>query len=88
MKSRSVRLRLFGMIVLIFVGGCAPAYHSYSGCRVNCKYCPLCPLPYCQYKECVCHSCAASKYMVTSSTRFEPEVLGEDSDEETENSRE
>ncbi len=48
---------------LLLTGGCAPAYHDYSGCYIDCHYCPLPPLPYEQYKDCVCHSCAASRHL-------------------------
>lgn len=40
--------------------GCATAYHSYSGCYVDCQYCAPPPLPYVHYDGCDCHSCAAS----------------------------
>jgi len=49
--------------LLLTVAGCAPAYHSYSGCYVDCQYCTPPPLPYVHYEGCVCHSCAASKYL-------------------------
>ena len=51
------------LVVATLLCGCAPAYHSYSGCCVDCKYCPPPPLPYTQYDECVCHSCAAAPYI-------------------------
>ena len=44
--------------------GCAPAYRSYSGCYVDCKYCPPPPLSYVHYKGCVCHSRAAQPHLV------------------------
>lgn len=50
-------------LLLVLVMGCAPAYHSYSSGCVNCKYCAPPPLPYAPYEGCVCHSCAASKYL-------------------------
>jgi|GEM_PF-2321660 len=50
-------------LILILASGCAPTYHSYSGCHVECKYCAPEPLPYSHYKGCVCHSCAAAKYL-------------------------
>jgi len=49
--------------LMIATSGCAPAYHDYSGCSIDCRYCPLPPLPYKHYKECVCHSCAASQHL-------------------------
>jgi len=51
--------------------GCAPAYHCYSGCHVDCKYCPPPPLPYLLYEGCVCHSCAARPYLVGDSTQLD-----------------
>ena len=54
---------LLASLVMVVATGCAPAYHSYSGCRVNCRYCPRAPLPYTHYDDCVCHSCAASRYL-------------------------
>jgi len=50
-------------VIMPVVLGCAPAYHSYSGCYVDCQYCPPPPLPYTHYDECVCHSCAAQPYL-------------------------
>jgi hypothetical protein len=50
-------------LVAVLIAGCAPAYHSYSGCNVNCKYCAPPPLPYTHSVGCVCHSCAASEYL-------------------------
>lgn len=58
------------LTVAAFVG-CAPAYHSYSGCYVDCKYCPPPPLPYRLYDGCVCHSCAAAKYLSVQSPPIE-----------------
>jgi len=52
----------FGLLLLVD-SGCAPAYHEYSSCCINCRYCALPPLPYTHYKGCVCHSCAASKHL-------------------------
>lgn len=43
--------------------GCAPAYHSYSGCYVDCHYCPSPPLPYAHYDQCVCHPCVVQSYL-------------------------
>ncbi|GIX05093.1 MAG: hypothetical protein KatS3mg114_0962 [Planctomycetaceae bacterium] len=51
--------------------GCAPAYRCYSGCHVNCRYCPPPPLPYVCYPGCVCHSCAASQYLSLTPTSVE-----------------
>lgn len=54
---------LVASLLMTLAAGCAPAYHSYSGCQVDCKYCAPPPLPYTRYDGCVCHSCAASKYL-------------------------
>lgn len=51
------------LLLLLVIGGCSPAYYRYSGCHVDCKYCPPSPLPYVHYDGCACHSCAASKYL-------------------------
>jgi hypothetical protein len=55
---------MLGMLLITLAGGCAPAYHSYDGCSVNCRYCPPRPLPYACYDPCVCHSCAVQPYLV------------------------
>ena len=52
--------------VLALTFGCASAYHSYSGCRVPCRYCPPSPLPYQQYSECVCHSRSVDGYLMAT----------------------
>jgi hypothetical protein len=54
---------LLGIAVIASALGCAAGYHDYPECRVNCRYCAPSPLPYAHYSECVCHSCAASKYL-------------------------
>lgn len=59
-------------LLMTLAAGCAPAYHSYSGCCVDCKYCAPPPLPYTHYEGCVCHSCAASKYLTAQSTAVDP----------------
>lgn len=56
----------FAALLGVVVAGCAPAYHSYSGCRVNCRYCIPPPLPQVSYPSCVCHSCAAEPYLSAS----------------------
>lgn len=64
MKNCKAIRWLFGLMTMISAGaGCAPAYHCYSGCCVNCKYCTPPPLPYTEYKGCVCHSCVAERYL-------------------------
>lgn len=56
--------------------GCAPAYYRYSGCCVDCQYCPLPPLPYANYNECVCHSCAAQPYLnAVAAASAQPDVI-------------
>jgi hypothetical protein len=56
------------LTALFAVVGCAPAYHWYEGCRVPCKYCAPCPLPYPTYEGCPCHSHAAEPYLAVAST--------------------
>ena len=41
--------------------GCAPGYHAFSGCWINCRYCPPPPMPYTSYNCPVCHSSAATQ---------------------------
>jgi len=60
--------RILAAIVLMCVGGCAPAYHSYSGCHIDCRYCPPHPLPFCNYNGCRCHSLPASNYLTVDSS--------------------
>ncbi len=75
MTNSKVFLRVLAPMVLALIGGCASAYHSYSECCIPCQYCPPPPLPYTQYSECVCHSCAASKYLA-----IQPQVVTADDD--------
>jgi len=85
MKISNASMRLLAATILLFVGGCAPAYHDYSGCRVNCRYCPPKPLEYPHYCGCQCHSCAASKYLMPKLESFEQpsqEVVLENIEEE------
>jgi len=63
MSNAQIWMRLLAPLTVALAGGCAPAYHSNSDCRVSCKYCPPPPLPYARYDECVCHSSAASRYL-------------------------
>ena len=56
-------VRWLSPLAFVCMIGCASAYHSYSGCRVPCKYCVPAPLPYAQYDERVCHSDAAEPYL-------------------------
>ena len=55
----------FLLVISVLAGpiGCAPAYHRYSGCQVDCRYCAPPPLPYLHYPNCVCHSCAVEPYL-------------------------
>ena len=66
MKIANKLARLFGLTAIAISLGCASAYHDYSECRVNCRYCAPPPLPYSHYDECVCHSCAASEYLAAT----------------------
>lgn len=66
MKNASSWARLTGLLLITLTMGCASAYHDYSDCRVNCRYCAPPPLPYSHYDECVCHSNAASQYLTAS----------------------
>jgi len=65
MTNSKTWLRSILPLALTLTAGCAPAYHSYSGCYVDCKYCTPSPLPYTHYEGCVCHSCAASNYLAS-----------------------
>lgn len=55
-------------LITVALSGCAPAYHSYSECRVDCKYCAPPPLPFLHYEGCVCHSCVAYQHLHTHAT--------------------
>lgn len=59
---RGARGLVLGAMATALVG-CAPAYHWYEGCRVPCKYCVPCPLPYQPYEGCPCHSRAADRHL-------------------------
>ena len=84
MTNANRSLRWLAPLAMILAGGCAPAYHSYSGCYVNCKYCAPPPLPYTHYEGCVCHSCAASQYLMTPPQSVEPEADAETGKDEYE----
>jgi len=71
------------LALLAVIGGCAPAYHGYSGCYVDCRYCAPPPLPYVHYEGCVCHSCAASNYLALQPQPAEEDV-GTETDERNE----
>ena len=66
MNHHTQFIRMVGPAAMLLMVGCAPAYHSYSDCYVNCKYCPPPPLAYRHYDDCVCHSCAAEPYLTRS----------------------
>ena len=80
MTNSRKRACLLGLAMMTLSLGCSPAYHSYSGCYVDCKYCAPPALPYTHYEGCVCHSCAASKYL-----SLEP--LSAEEDAETDNNQ-
>ncbi len=63
METTGKIARLSGLLAIAVTFGCASAYHDYSECRVNCRYCAPPPLPYTHYDECVCHSCVASRHL-------------------------
>lgn len=71
MKEWSRVVYVLASLVAVSMTGCAAAYHSYSGCRVNCKYCPPPALPYSQYASCACHSCQTSNYLSRQPESFE-----------------
>ena len=56
-------LRVLLVIAMPWGIGCAPAYHSYSGCHIDCTCCPPPPLPYVHYEGCQCHSCPVQVYL-------------------------
>ncbi len=74
--------RLIGSLLAIFAIGCAPAYHDYTGCRVDCRYCVPPPLPYAHYPDCVCHACAVRPYLA------DPPHLDDEEGAEINNTRE
>ncbi len=71
-------------LAMTLAAGCAPAYHSYSDCYVDCQYCAPPPLPYTHYDDCVCHSCAAEKYLSLPPQPVKEEGEGTYTDEQTE----
>lgn len=71
-------VRILGLMAIVLAAGCAPAYHDYSGCQINCRYCLRPPLAYKYYTDCVCHSCAASNYLSDTQPTTE-EVLSPNS---------
>lgn len=71
-------MRVLSLLIAAASAGCAPAYHSYSGACVPCRYCAPQPLAYGQYGECVCHSAAAAPYLAIAPR---PAASGEITDE-------
>lgn len=61
LMRRIMPLAMTGTVM--WLAGCAPAYHCYSGCHVPCRYCPPAPLCHTFYDPHVCHSSQASKYL-------------------------
>ncbi len=53
MINAKTLIRCLAPLLMTLAAGCAPAYHSYSGCYVDCKYAPP-PLPYVNDHGCVC----------------------------------
>jgi hypothetical protein len=72
--------RWLAPLALALAAGCAPTYHSYSGCKVGCQYCAPPPLPFAHYDGCVCHSCAVSGYLLLEPLSAEANA-GTDTDE-------
>ena len=70
--------------ILLAASGCAPAYYDYLGCYIDCKYCPLPPLPYTQYNDCVCRSCAASRHLAIQPAPVDTEEGGSENMENIE----
>lgn len=62
--------------------GCAPAYHCYSECHVNCRYCPPSPMPYTTYDARACHSWQAAKYLNGQPSAGKAEARNEQPGEE------
>ncbi len=78
MKTACQTLRLLGLLAISLCMGCASAYHDYSECRVNCRYCSPPPLPYACYPQCVCHSRSASEYLSTPAPAGPHEAIAVD----------
>ncbi len=58
--------RFAGGLALLLAGAlpaCAPAYHAYQSCDIECRYCVPPPLPWPEYPPCVCHSEPATPYL-------------------------
>jgi hypothetical protein len=81
--------KLYRFVLVLVLGlclpaaGCAPAYHHYADCCVNCRYCPPPPLPYVHYPGCVCHSCAASQHLAIVTQADEAAADGREYDRST-----
>ena len=63
MAIDKMSVRFLLPLLLALTAGCAPAYHCYRGCRIDCNYCAPPPLPYAAYDECVCHSDAVARHL-------------------------
>lgn len=74
-------MRVLSLLIALASAGCAPAYHSYSGACIPCRYCAPQPVPYSQYGECVCHSAAAAPYLAVPAPSIDmPENTDQSSD--------
>jgi hypothetical protein len=70
-KGRSL-LGLAPLVLAAITAGCAPAYYSYSGCSIDCGYCPPPPLPYTRYDHCACHACAVQRHLAAGAAAAQP----------------
>ncbi len=78
-------VRSVALLAATLVTGCAPAYHSYSGCYVDCTYCLPPPLPLTGYEEDVCHADVVSRYLTAQPpSEGEPTEAGAIGPNETE----
>ena len=62
-RRRCLLLSWSVLIAGLSLIGCAPAYHDYADCYIDCRYCAPPPLPYAHYEGCVCHACVATPYL-------------------------
>jgi len=60
-KSSTSRLLLV-LAMLVFLAGCASAYHDYADCCIPYRYCAPRPLPCVPYDNCHCPTPGASDY--------------------------
>jgi hypothetical protein len=54
--------KLLSVVLVVFLSGCASAYHDYADCCVPYRYCQPRPLPYVAYQGCHCPTPAGSQY--------------------------